>query len=182
MRRPGPQALLSVATPRPGLPLRPARPRRPPPPPPQSASSPAGQPWARPGLRASLPASGSQERAGEGTAAQGPRSLSRLRAAGALAAAAAAGGREVPVPARAVAQSRWLELTGSMAGPRARRGSGLGLLALSTLGLCLMLQVGAKRPPKTPPCPPSCSCTRDTAFCVDSKAVPRNLPSEVISL
>uniref|UniRef100_A0A8D1P0L5 Leucine rich repeat LGI family member 3 n=1 Tax=Sus scrofa TaxID=9823 RepID=A0A8D1P0L5_PIG len=182
MRRPGPQALLSVATPRPGLPLRPARPRRPPPPPPQSTSSPAGQPWARPGLRASLPASGSQERAGEGTAAQGPRSLSRLRAAGALAAAAAAGGREVPVPARAVAQSRWLELTGSMAGPRARRGSGLGLLALSTLGLCLMLQVGAKRPPKTPPCPPSCSCTRDTAFCVDSKAVPRNLPSEVISL
>ncbi|XP_032491980.1 leucine-rich repeat LGI family member 3 isoform X2 [Phocoena sinus] len=69
-----------------------------------------------------------------------------------------------------------------MAGLRARLGSGLGLLALSTLGLCLMLQVGAKRPPKTPPCPPSCSCTRDTAFCVDSKAVPRNLPSEVISL
>ena len=74
------------------------------------------------------------------------------------------------------------ELAGSMAGLRARLGSGLGLLALSTLGLCLMLQVGAKRPPKTPPCPPSCSCTRDTAFCVDSKAVPRNLPSEVISL
>ncbi|XP_061282913.1 leucine-rich repeat LGI family member 3 isoform X1 [Bos javanicus] len=69
-----------------------------------------------------------------------------------------------------------------MAGLQARRVSGLRLLALSTLGLCLMLQVGAKRPPKTPPCPPSCSCTRDTAFCVDSKAVPRNLPSEVISL
>ncbi|KAI6053871.1 leucine-rich repeat LGI family member 3 [Marmota monax] len=69
-----------------------------------------------------------------------------------------------------------------MAGLRARRGPGPGLLALSTLGFCLMLQVSAKRPPKTPPCPPSCSCTRDTAFCVDSKAVPRNLPSEVISL
>ncbi|KAF3818373.1 hypothetical protein GH733_011790 [Mirounga leonina] len=69
-----------------------------------------------------------------------------------------------------------------MAGLRARRGSGLRLLALSALGFCLMLQVSAKRPPKTPPCPPSCSCTRDTAFCVDSKAVPRNLPSEVISL
>lgn len=58
----------------------------------------------------------------------------------------------------------------------------LGLLALSVLSLCLMIQVSAKRPPKTPPCPPSCSCTRDTAFCVDSKAVPRSLPSEVISL
>ncbi|NXL65841.1 LGI3 protein, partial [Chordeiles acutipennis] len=33
-----------------------------------------------------------------------------------------------------------------------------------------------------PPCPPSCSCTRDTAFCVDSKAVPKNLPHEIISL
>ncbi|KAI2549191.1 LGI3 isoform 5 [Pan troglodytes] len=69
-----------------------------------------------------------------------------------------------------------------MAGLRARGGPGPGLLALSALGFCLMLQVSAKRPPKTPPCPPSCSCTRDTAFCVDSKAVPRNLPSEVISL
>lgn len=56
------------------------------------------------------------------------------------------------------------------------------MLALSMLGFGLMLQASAKRPPKTPPCPPSCSCTRDTAFCVDSKAVPRNLPSEVISL
>lgn len=74
------------------------------------------------------------------------------------------------------------ELAGSMAGLRIRRGSGLRLLALSALGFCLILQVSAKRPPKTPPCPPSCSCTRDTAFCVDSKAVPRNLPAEVISL
>lgn len=71
---------------------------------------------------------------------------------------------------------------GGMAGLRARRGPGRGLLVLSTLGFCLMLQASAKRPPKTPPCPPSCSCTRDTAFCVDSKAVPKNLPSEVISL
>ncbi|KAK2093787.1 hypothetical protein P7K49_027525 [Saguinus oedipus] len=55
------------------------------------------------------------------------------------------------------------ELAGSMAGLRARRGQGLRLLALLALGFCLMLQ--------TPPCPPSCSCTRDTAFCVDSKAV-----------
>lgn len=69
-----------------------------------------------------------------------------------------------------------------MAGVWARRGSGLPLLTLSVFGFCLLLQVNAKRPPKTPPCPPSCSCTRDTAFCVDSKAVPRNLPAEVISL
>lgn len=69
-----------------------------------------------------------------------------------------------------------------MVGLGVRRGLGPGLLALSMLGFCLILQVSAKRPPKTPPCPPSCSCTRDTAFCVDSKAVPRNLPSEVISL
>lgn len=71
---------------------------------------------------------------------------------------------------------------GGMAGLRAKLGPGRRLLVLSTLGFCLMLQASAKRPPKTPPCPPSCSCTRDTAFCVDSKAVPKNLPSEVISL
>eukprot|EP00076_Gallus_gallus_P033102 XP_024998640.1 leucine-rich repeat LGI family member 3 [Gallus gallus] len=49
----------------------------------------------------------------------------------------------------------------------------------------VLLLVGTamgRRPPRPPPCPPSCSCTRDTAFCVDSKAVPRNLPPEVISL
>nr|AAI58672.1 Lgi3 protein [Rattus norvegicus] len=69
-----------------------------------------------------------------------------------------------------------------MARLRARRGPMCRLLVLSTLGFYLMLQASAKRPPKTPPCPPSCSCTRDTAFCVDSKSVPKNLPSEVISL
>ncbi|KAM7321333.1 hypothetical protein ACRRTK_019425 [Alexandromys fortis] len=69
-----------------------------------------------------------------------------------------------------------------MAGLRARLGPGRRLLVLSMLSFCLMLQTSAKKPPKTPPCPPSCSCTRDTAFCVDSKAVPKNLPSEVISL
>ncbi|NWU03628.1 LGI3 protein, partial [Urocynchramus pylzowi] len=44
------------------------------------------------------------------------------------------------------------------------------------------LPAEGRRPPRPPPCPPSCSCTRDTAFCVDSKAVPKNLPPEVISL
>ncbi|KAM9166474.1 leucine-rich repeat LGI family member 3 [Pangshura tecta] len=46
----------------------------------------------------------------------------------------------------------------------------------------LWLPAGSKRAPKLPPCPQSCSCTRDTAFCIDSKTVPRNLPPEVISL
>ncbi|NXF76578.1 LGI3 protein, partial [Sclerurus mexicanus] len=44
------------------------------------------------------------------------------------------------------------------------------------------LPAEGRRPPRPPPCPPTCSCTRDTAFCVDSKAVPKNLPPEVISL
>lgn len=76
----------------------------------------------------------------------------------------------------------WGDPAGGMAGLRARRGPVCRLLVLSTLSFYLMLQASAKRPPKTPPCPPSCSCTRDTAFCVDSKSVPKNLPSEVISL
>ncbi|KAK4808222.1 hypothetical protein QYF61_006807 [Mycteria americana] len=65
-------------------------------------------------------------------------------------------------------------------GRRMLRGqlSALLLLALAWL----WLPAGGRRPPRPPPCPPSCSCTRDTAFCVDSKAVPRNLPPEVISL
>ncbi|NXX81580.1 LGI3 protein, partial [Urocolius indicus] len=58
-----------------------------------------------------------------------------------------------------------------------------GQLSVLLLFLALTwLPAGGRRPPRPPPCPPSCSCTRDTAFCVDSKAVPRNLPHEVISL
>ncbi|XP_010218286.1 PREDICTED: leucine-rich repeat LGI family member 3 [Tinamus guttatus] len=64
-------------------------------------------------------------------------------------------------------------------GTRAPGGS--ALLLLLALG-CVWMPTGARRPPRPPPCPPSCSCTRDTAFCVDSKAIPRNLPPEVISL
>uniref|UniRef100_A0A8C7EEF5 Leucine rich repeat LGI family member 3 n=1 Tax=Nothoprocta perdicaria TaxID=30464 RepID=A0A8C7EEF5_NOTPE len=64
-------------------------------------------------------------------------------------------------------------------GTRAPGGS--ALLLLLALG-SVWLPAGARRPPRPPPCPPSCSCTRDTAFCVDSKAIPRNLPPEVISL
>ncbi|XP_009999019.1 PREDICTED: leucine-rich repeat LGI family member 3, partial [Chaetura pelagica] len=59
----------------------------------------------------------------------------------------------------------------------------LWVLLLLFLALAwLWLPVGARSPPRPPPCPPSCSCTRDTAFCVDSKAIPKNLPPEVISL
>uniref|UniRef100_A0A803TXZ9 LRRNT domain-containing protein n=1 Tax=Anolis carolinensis TaxID=28377 RepID=A0A803TXZ9_ANOCA len=47
---------------------------------------------------------------------------------------------------------------------------------------CLLLQGPIREPPRPPPCPQSCSCTRDTAFCVDSKAIPKNLPRDVISL
>ncbi|NXW39032.1 LGI3 protein, partial [Phaetusa simplex] len=66
-------------------------------------------------------------------------------------------------------------------GRRMPRGQLSALLLFLALAW-LWLPAGGRRPPRPPPCPPSCSCTRDTAFCVDSKAVPRNLPPEVISL
>uniref|UniRef100_A0A8D0EYT7 Uncharacterized protein n=1 Tax=Strix occidentalis caurina TaxID=311401 RepID=A0A8D0EYT7_STROC len=66
-------------------------------------------------------------------------------------------------------------------GRRMVRGQLSALLLLLALAW-LWLPAEGRRPPRPPPCPPSCSCTRDTAFCVDSKAVPRNLPPEVISL
>uniref|UniRef100_A0A8C6XIZ0 Uncharacterized protein n=1 Tax=Naja naja TaxID=35670 RepID=A0A8C6XIZ0_NAJNA len=71
-----------------------------------------------------------------------------------------------------------------MAGPQ-RRSKGRSLLLLPLLGLlgCWCWgPVASRRAPRPPPCPASCSCTRDTAFCVDSKAVPKNLARDVISL
>ncbi|KAL7981251.1 hypothetical protein Chor_002147 [Crotalus horridus] len=57
------------------------------------------------------------------------------------------------------------------------------LLLLPLLGLlCLWGPVASRRAPRPPPCPASCSCTRDTAFCVDSRAVPKTLARDVISL
>uniref|UniRef100_A0A8C3BZ13 Leucine rich repeat LGI family member 3 n=1 Tax=Cairina moschata TaxID=8855 RepID=A0A8C3BZ13_CAIMO len=61
-------------------------------------------------------------------------------------------------------------------------GGQLSALLLLLASAWLWGAAGGRRPPRPPPCPPSCSCTRDTAFCVDSKAVPKNLPPEVISL
>uniref|UniRef100_A0A8C0QKB6 Leucine rich repeat LGI family member 3 n=1 Tax=Chelonoidis abingdonii TaxID=106734 RepID=A0A8C0QKB6_CHEAB len=58
-----------------------------------------------------------------------------------------------------------------------RTGQVLAFLLISLA--YLWLPASSKRAPKLPPCPQSCSCTRDTAFCIDSKAVPRNLPPEV---
>ncbi|XP_068026654.1 leucine-rich repeat LGI family member 3, partial [Melanerpes formicivorus] len=66
--------------------------------------------------------------------------------------------------------------------PRGQLSALLLLLLLFLTLACFWLPAEGRRPPRPPPCPPSCSCTRDTAFCVDSKAVPRNLPPEVISL
>uniref|UniRef100_A0A670ZF33 Uncharacterized protein n=1 Tax=Pseudonaja textilis TaxID=8673 RepID=A0A670ZF33_PSETE len=73
-----------------------------------------------------------------------------------------------------------------MAGPE-RRSEGrrsllLFLALLGLLGSCCWGPVASRRAPRPPPCPASCSCTRDTAFCVDSKAVPKNLARDVISL
>ncbi|XP_053767950.1 leucine-rich repeat LGI family member 3 isoform X2 [Desmodus rotundus] len=168
-------------TPGKGLPLRSACPHRRSPRPPQPDSAPLGS------LRASICVARASEQGREAQAARRTGVRSPWRAAGSSlpqrllvarrcqpATGHGAAGRGRPGPEA--------EPAGSMAGLRSRRGSGLPLLALSALGFCLMLQVSAKKPPKTPPCPPSCSCTRDTAFCVDSKAVPRNLPAEVISL
>uniref|UniRef100_A0A673J9X5 Leucine-rich repeat LGI family member 3-like n=1 Tax=Sinocyclocheilus rhinocerous TaxID=307959 RepID=A0A673J9X5_9TELE len=36
--------------------------------------------------------------------------------------------------------------------------------------------------PKTPRCPATCSCTKDSAFCVDTKAIPKSFPPGIISL
>ncbi|XP_048876796.1 leucine-rich repeat LGI family member 3-like [Brienomyrus brachyistius] len=52
----------------------------------------------------------------------------------------------------------------------------LGLL------LCLVGASVARWVPKIPHCPPTCSCTKDNAFCVDTKAIPKSFPQGIISL
>ncbi|XP_037536503.1 leucine-rich repeat LGI family member 3 isoform X2 [Nematolebias whitei] len=58
------------------------------------------------------------------------------------------------------------------------------LLCLSVLCLCICLQreSDARRAPKVPRCPATCSCTKDSAFCVDTKAIPKSFPPGIISL
>ncbi|MBN3296950.1 leucine-rich repeat LGI family member 3 [Amia ocellicauda] len=48
--------------------------------------------------------------------------------------------------------------------------------------LCLAGCAGARRAPKIPRCPATCSCTKDSAFCVDTKAIPKSFPPGIISL
>ncbi|XP_038641638.1 leucine-rich repeat LGI family member 3 isoform X1 [Scyliorhinus canicula] len=48
--------------------------------------------------------------------------------------------------------------------------------------LCLCLSVEAKKWPKDSLCPASCSCTKDSAFCVASRSIPRTFADHFTSL
>ena len=58
------------------------------------------------------------------------------------------------------------------------------MICLSLLCLCLILprESNTRRAPKIPRCPATCSCTKDSAFCVDSKVIPKSFPPGIISL
>uniref|UniRef100_A0A668AP77 Leucine-rich repeat LGI family, member 3 n=1 Tax=Myripristis murdjan TaxID=586833 RepID=A0A668AP77_9TELE len=56
------------------------------------------------------------------------------------------------------------------------------LSSLCLLFLCPLGESDARRAPKIPRCPPTCSCTKDSAFCVDTKAIPKSFPPGIISL
>ncbi|MEQ2253114.1 Leucine-rich repeat LGI member 3 [Ilyodon furcidens] len=64
-------------------------------------------------------------------------------------------------------------------GPRWTR-----LIFMLVVCLCLYLpgESYTRRAPKVPRCPASCSCTKDSAFCVDTKAIPKSFPPGIISL
>uniref|UniRef100_A0A3Q2VK35 Leucine-rich repeat LGI family, member 3 n=2 Tax=Haplochromini TaxID=319058 RepID=A0A3Q2VK35_HAPBU len=64
-------------------------------------------------------------------------------------------------------------------GPRWVR---LACLSVLCLFLCLPGQSDSRRAPKIPRCPATCSCTKDSAFCVDTKAIPKSFPPGIISL
>ncbi|KAI4879469.1 hypothetical protein NFI96_000059 [Prochilodus magdalenae] len=54
--------------------------------------------------------------------------------------------------------------------------------SLCLLLLCGLCMAEGRRAPKIPRCPPTCSCTKDSAFCVDTKAIPKSFPPGIISL
>uniref|UniRef100_A0A3P8SI96 Leucine-rich repeat LGI family, member 3 n=1 Tax=Amphiprion percula TaxID=161767 RepID=A0A3P8SI96_AMPPE len=57
------------------------------------------------------------------------------------------------------------------------------LLSLSPICfLSLTLSLSTLRAPKIPRCPATCSCTKGSAFCVDTKAIPKSFPPGIISL
>ncbi|XP_061529053.1 leucine-rich repeat LGI family member 3 isoform X2 [Phycodurus eques] len=64
-------------------------------------------------------------------------------------------------------------------GPRCLNVIYLSVLCLS---LCLPGDTNTKKAIKIPRCPATCSCTKDSAFCVDTKAIPKSFPPGIISL
>ncbi|KPP58420.1 leucine-rich repeat LGI family member 3 precursor-like [Scleropages formosus] len=56
-----------------------------------------------------------------------------------------------------------------------------GWLILGLL-LCLAGATGSRRVSKVTRCPSSCYCTKDSAFCMEAKAIPRNFPPGIVSL
>uniref|UniRef100_A0A3B1KLG4 Leucine-rich repeat LGI family, member 3 n=1 Tax=Astyanax mexicanus TaxID=7994 RepID=A0A3B1KLG4_ASTMX len=74
----------------------------------------------------------------------------------------------------------------SEAGPRrVLRWPGWTVPVVTSLCLLLLCALGTaegRRAPKIPRCPPTCSCTKDSAFCVDTKAIPKSFPPGIISL
>ncbi|XP_077456262.1 leucine-rich repeat LGI family member 3 isoform X1 [Stigmatopora argus] len=55
-------------------------------------------------------------------------------------------------------------------------------LLLVCLSFCPPGESIAKKAVKVPRCPATCSCTKDSAFCVDTKAIPKSFPPGIISL
>ncbi|XP_057212114.1 leucine-rich repeat LGI family member 3 isoform X2 [Triplophysa rosa] len=55
-------------------------------------------------------------------------------------------------------------------------------LSVLMLLFCMLGFAVGRRAPKIPKCPATCSCTKDSAFCVDTKAIPKSFPPGIISL
>ncbi|KAM9822789.1 leucine-rich repeat LGI family member 3 isoform X2 [Syngnathus typhle] len=55
-------------------------------------------------------------------------------------------------------------------------------LLVLCLSFCLPGDTNTKKAIKIARCPVTCSCTKDSAFCVDTKAIPKSFPPGIISL